>query len=88
MQDAYFSVSIENYFRRNIKFIGTASYMPLFVSHLSYLFAPRLFTKLLKPIFAWFRQQAIRCLYYIDDSLNMDRKKDVCAKTHAPLSRP
>ena len=41
--------------------------------------APRLFTKLLKPIFAWFRQQGIRCSYYIDDSLNMDNNREICA---------
>ena len=40
--------------------------------------APFLFTKVLKPVYVWFRQQNIRCSYYIDDSLNMDQDKAVC----------
>ena len=40
--------------------------------------APFLFTKVLKPVYAWFRQQNIRCSYYIDDSLNMDQDRAVC----------
>lgn len=47
-----------------------------------YSAAPRLFTKLLKPIYAWFRAQNIRCSYYIDDSLNMNSEKSIC-KTNA-----
>ena len=42
--------------------------------------APRIFTKLLKPIYAWFWQQCICCAYYIDDSLNMDKNFQVCLK--------
>ena len=37
-------------------------------------------TKILRPIFAWFRLHGIRCSYYIDDSINMNKNKDVCAK--------
>ena len=39
---------------------------------------PFLFTNVLKPVYAWFRQQNIRCSYYIDDSLNMDQDRAVC----------
>ena len=42
--------------------------------------APRLFTKHLKPIFAWFGRQGFRCSYYTDDSVNMDKDKDVCRR--------
>ena len=42
--------------------------------------APFLFTKVLKAVFAWFRQQNFRCSYYIDDSLNMNKNKAVCQK--------
>ena len=38
------------------------------------------FTKILKPIFAWFRTQGFRCSYYIDDSLNMDKDKNICGQ--------
>ena len=35
--------------------------------------APRIFTKILKPVYAFFRQLGIRCIYYIDDSLIMNQ---------------
>ena len=35
-------------------------------------------TMVLKPVYAWFRQQNMRCSYYIDDSLNMDKDRAVC----------
>ena len=40
--------------------------------------APRVFTKLLRPIFATFRQNRIRCCFYIDDSLMMNQDKLKC----------
>ena len=42
--------------------------------------APRVFTKILKPINATFRQNDIKCCYYIylDDSLLMNQNKFVC----------
>ena len=80
MQDAYFSVNVEKFFCRYLKFIWNGKLYAFVCVPFGLSSAPRLFTKLLKPIFAWFRQQAIRCSYYIDDSLNMDGKKDVCAK--------
>ena len=39
---------------------------------------PFLFTKLLKQVYSRFREQKIRCFYYIDDSLNMDKEMAVC----------
>ena len=51
--------------------------------------APRLFTKILKPIFAWFRHQGYRCSYYIDDSINMNRDnrdKTVCHSTTCTMA--
>ena len=42
--------------------------------------APRVFTKVLKPVFAFFRKIGIRCIYYIDDSLNMNQNFDICAQ--------
>ena len=80
MQDAYFSVSVEQFFCRYLKIIWNGNLYAFVCVPFGLSSAPRLFTKLLKPIFAWFRQQAIRCSYYIDDSLYMDGKKDVCSK--------
>ena len=40
--------------------------------------APRVFTKVLKPVYAFFCKLGIRCIYYIDDSLNMEQDFDKC----------
>lgn len=42
--------------------------------------APRIFTKLQKPVFSWLIHQGIRCCYYIDDSLCMNQEFDCCQK--------
>lgn len=40
--------------------------------------APRVFTKVMKPVYATFRQNGIRCCYYIDDSLIMNQNEAKC----------
>lgn len=40
--------------------------------------APRVFTKLMKPVFAAFRANNIKCCYYIDDSLVINRNYSDC----------
>jgi hypothetical protein len=40
--------------------------------------APRVFTKILKPVYAWLRHQGVRCSFYIDDSLNMHQLYESC----------
>ena len=40
--------------------------------------APRVFTKIMKPIFSYMRSQGISCFFYIDDSLNQDIDQETC----------
>ena len=80
MRNAYFSVSIEPYYRRYLKFIWNGELYHFVCVPFGLSPAPRLFTKILRPIYAWFRLQGIRCSYYIDDSINMNKDKDVCAQ--------
>ena len=40
--------------------------------------APRVFTKVLKPVYAYFRKLGINCIYYIDDSLRINHDFDTC----------
>ena len=80
MKNAYFSVSVHPFFRRFLKFIWNGQLYHFVCVPFGLSPAPRLFTKILRPIFAWFRLHGIRCSYYIDDSINMNKNKDVCAK--------
>ena len=79
MQDAYFAVSVNLLFRRYLKFFWNGKLLAFVCVPFGMSSAPCLFMKLLKPIFSWFRQQGIRCSYYIDDSLNMDSNCEICA---------
>jgi hypothetical protein len=40
--------------------------------------APRIFTNIMKPVFAAFRANIIKCCYYIDDSLVINKNYDEC----------
>ena len=80
LQEAYFSVPINKNFQKFLKFMWNGHLFHFKCLPFGLSSAPRIFTKLLKPIYAWFRQQCIRCAYYIDDSLNMDKNFQVCLK--------
>lgn len=80
LQDAYFAVSIHPDFRKFLKFIWDDQLFHFVCLPFGLSSAPRVFTKILKPVFAWFRQQGIRCSYYIDDSLNMNKNRDICSQ--------
>lgn len=86
MQNAYFSVSIHPFFRRFLKFIWNGKLYHFVCVPFGLSPAPRLFTKILKPIFAWFRLQGIRCSYYIDDSINMNQNHDFCAQNAVTIA--
>ena len=78
LNDAYFSVPINKNYQKYLKF----SWRGVLYKFVCLLFglksSPYVFTKILKPVYAWVRQQNIRCCYYIDDSLNMNADKLAC----------
>ena len=78
LRDAYFSICVQSFFQKYLKFSWQGQLYKFVCVPFGYSMAPRLFTKILKPIFAWFRRQAFRCSYYIDDSINMDKNQDIC----------
>ena len=78
LKDGYFSIYVKEEFQKYLKFSWRGQLYKFVCAPFGLSSLPRLFTKLLKPIFSWFRQQGIRCSYYIDDSLNMNRDKIIC----------
>lgn len=78
LQDAYFSVPISYEFQKYLKFRFNGILYSFVCMPFGLSSAPRVFTKILRPIYAWFRFQNIRCSYYIDDSLNMNQCHDLC----------
>lgn len=78
LQDAYFSIPIHEDDQKFLKFRWNGILYKFQCVCFGLKSAPYLFTKVLKPVFAFFRQQNMRCSYYIDDSLNMNKDKVVC----------
>ncbi len=66
---AYYSVTIARKFRKFFRFRWQGKHFQFTCLPQGYSDAPRIFTKLLKPIFAHFRQLGIIIQGYIDDSL-------------------
>jgi hypothetical protein len=69
LTDAYFSIEIYPEYRNFSVVHGENSIMFLKCFLLDLLLLLEFLPSVLKPVFAWFRQQRIRCSYYIDDSL-------------------
>jgi hypothetical protein len=73
LNNAYYSVPIARDRQRYLKFIWKDQ-----IYHFTYLpmgltSSPRIFTKLLKPAFAWLRaREGISCSGYIDDSIYLE----------------
>lgn len=84
--DAYFTISVHESFQKCLKFVWLGQLYKFVCVPFGYSMAPRLFTKILRPIFAWFRRQGFRCSYYIDDSINMDRNKAVCGQNTVKIA--
>ena len=87
LQDAYFAVPIHKDYRKFLKFSWNGQLFSFSCLPFGLSSAPKIFTKILRPIYAWFRQHCIRCSYYIDDSLNMDQNSQKCSEnTHTMVS--
>jgi hypothetical protein len=69
LKDAYLSVPINKMDRKYLKFFWNGILYHCNALIFGLASAPRVFTKIMKPVFAFLRQQGISSFYYIDDSL-------------------
>ena len=72
LSDAYFSVPIAAEFQKYLKFSWKGQLYKFVVLPFGLKSAPYVFTKILTPVYAWFRLQNIHCSYYMDDSISMN----------------
>ena len=80
LKDAYYSVPIWESHRKYLSFQWEGSYFQFQVLPFGLTSAPRVFTKILKPVFAKMRQEGFIVLGYIDDSLIMADSYEQCVK--------
>ena len=80
LADAYFSIGMDPFFQKFLKFQWQGQLFKFVCLCFGLSSAPRVYTKVLKPIYRWFRQQGFRCSYYIDDSLNLNQDQTICKK--------
>ena len=78
MTDAYFSIPIHESFQKYLKFSWNGNLYKFVALPFGIKSAPYVFTKVLRPVYAMFRQRGFRCSYYIDDSLNLHLSKEIC----------
>ena len=78
LTDAYFSLRIDSDYCKFLRFTWRGILYEFKVLCFGLASAPRVFTKVLKPVYAFFRQHGIRCIYYIDDSLVMNQEFSEC----------
>ena len=87
LTDAYFSVRIHKDFRKYVRFVWRNTLYEYCCLCFGYAAAPRLFTKITKPILAHLHDRGIRISMYIDDMILMDRcKEKLVEKTNYTVS--
>ena len=57
LSDACFAIAVADYFQYYLKFVWLSQMYKFVCVPFGFSMALRLFTKILKPVFAWFRHQ-------------------------------
>ena len=78
LKDAYFSIPIHQSHRKFLRFSWRNQLFQFAALPFGLTSAPRVFTKVLKPVIASMRQRGIRCLIYIDDLIIVASSKMEC----------
>ena len=76
LKDVYLSVAIRRDHRKYLRFIWEGKTFQFTCLPFSLCSAPRVFTKLLRPVMAHLRKQGLRSVFYLDDLLLMDQGKE------------
>ena len=76
--EAYWSVPIHEDDKKYLKFVWKGQLFAFTALPFGLSSAPRVFTKILKPVFSYIRSLGISSFYYIDDSLVQDQSYSHC----------
>ena len=78
LKDAYFSVPIFQPHRKYLRFLWNFKRYEFTYLPFGYSLAPRVFTKIFKPIIAYFRFLGFRVVIFIDDLILIASSYDEC----------
>ena len=78
LKDAYYSVNVNNSSRKYLRFYWRSRFYQFTCLAQGLSCAPRMFTKIMKPIYAHLRSQGFLSTYYLDDSLLFGRTFSSC----------
>ena len=75
LKDAYFSISINPIHWKYLRFKWLARIYQFTCLPFGLASAPRVFTKILRPVVGFLRSKGIRCVIYLDDILLLEQDK-------------
>ena len=75
LKDAYFAIPIHTQDRKFLRFLWQNRSFQFTCLPFGLSSAPRVFTKVLRPVIAFLRSKGVRCVTYIDDILFMHQDK-------------
>ena len=78
LKDAYWSLPLSDKSQEYVVFEWNNKYYAFVVLPFGLSSSPRVFTKIMKPVFAFIRFQGVRCTFYLDDSLILHQEKEKC----------
>ena len=78
LQDAYYSVNVHRSFRKYLRFTWNSCLYEFSCLPNGLACAPRVFTKILKPLYENLRQKGLLSIYYLDDSLLFGNSFESC----------
>ena len=87
LQDAYYSINIDDSFRKFLRFYWNSTLYEFTCLPNGLSCAPRIFTKILKPIYENLRQKGLISVYYLDDSWLMGNSFEECSNNASETSQ-
>ena len=78
LQDAYYSLNLHPDFRKYVTFTWGGKIFQFNTVPFGLSPVPRVFTKIMKPVFALLRREGIHCFNYIDDCFMIADTKEKC----------
>ena len=78
LKDAYYSVNVAEGYRKLLRFEWEGVLYQFVGMPNGLACAPRIFTKLLSPVFAQLREEGVECFPYIDDSFVVADNREEC----------